>query len=264
MSSASLVSVTCWDQRFSRLPWANRTRREERLVPCRSLALVVLAALLTAPLAAPAGARAATPRAAGAGSLSALDLIALEICYTTVLARYYRPVDPALLLGGARTGIVAYLTGRGVANPAIPLAPAHADRWSAENAIDRDVALAVARYGARVRSADLVASTIAGELATLARSVLGSLPRAGLPSVRRLPRRLRDGRDRRRARRRPGDACGADRRRLPGRPGRRGRAARRRPDRCDRWRRARDRSPRRGPGRSARKAGDRRPARHRA
>ncbi len=138
-----------------------------------ALALVVLAALATPPSlvqAAPPRAQAAPParpRPAAAGSLSALDLIALEICYTTVLARYYQPVDPALLLGGARTGIVAYLRGRGIANPAIPLAPARTDRWRAENAIDRDVALAVARYGARLRSADLVANTIAGELATL-------------------------------------------------------------------------------------------------
>lgn len=125
----------------------------------RRLAAFALAALLLVPP--PAGA--AAPRA----SLSALDLIALEICYTTVLARYYRPVDPAALLGGARTGIVSYLARRGVANPAIPLAPSRADRWRAENAIDRDVALAVARYGARVKTGDLVASTIAGELAAL-------------------------------------------------------------------------------------------------
>jgi carboxyl-terminal processing protease len=100
-------------------------------------------------------------------SLGALDVIALEICYTTVMARYYKPVAPALLLGGARTGIVAYLAGRGVPNPAIPLASPSADRYRAENEIDRDVALAVARYGTRVRTPDLVSSVIAGELATL-------------------------------------------------------------------------------------------------
>ncbi|HZO95074.1 MAG TPA: S41 family peptidase [Candidatus Baltobacteraceae bacterium] len=148
----------------------------------------LLAALFLAPLAlpAPGGAAARSPAvdrsaaahgrrepnarhrgAAPPAALSALDLIALEICYTTVLARYYEPVDPAALLGGARTGIVAYLAGRGIPNPAIPLAPAHADRWRAENAIDRDVALAVARYGRRVRPDELVADTIAGELAVL-------------------------------------------------------------------------------------------------
>jgi carboxyl-terminal processing protease len=110
---------------------------------------------------------AAPSRATARASLGALDVIALEICYTTVMARYYKPVDPAALLGGARIGIVAYLAGRGVANPAVPLASAHADRYRAESEIDRDVALAVARYGARVRTSDLIDNTIAGELAAL-------------------------------------------------------------------------------------------------
>lgn len=134
--------------------------REERRVIVR-LAVLCLAVLTFAPV------RGAAAPAPPRGSLSALDVIALEIGYTTVMARYYRPVDPAVLVGGAHTGIVAYLTGIGIANPAIPLPPAHADRYSAENAIDRDVALAVARYGARVRTGDLVNSTIAGELAAL-------------------------------------------------------------------------------------------------
>jgi len=126
----------------------------------RPLALV-LALLL---IAAPAGA-APAPRAPA--SLGALDVIALEICYTTVLARYYKPVDPALLLSGARTGIASYLASRGIAAPRFAAFPARGDRYRAESEIDRDVALAVARYGARVRTADLVAKTIAGELAAL-------------------------------------------------------------------------------------------------
>lgn len=100
-------------------------------------------------------------------SLSVLDVIALEICYTTVMARYYKPVDPALLLSGARAGIVAYLRGRGVAHPVIPNAVPHADRYEAENAIARDVALAVARYPSRVRTPDLVNATLSGELGVL-------------------------------------------------------------------------------------------------
>lgn len=129
----------------------------------RRVAAAVLA-ILVAVL--PAGTAAAHAQRAPA-SLGALDVIALEICYTTVMARYYQPVDPAALLAGARTGIVAYLTSRGVANPNVPLAPARADRYRAESEIDRDVALAVARYGARVRTGELVAKTIEGELAVL-------------------------------------------------------------------------------------------------
>ncbi len=125
-------------------------------------AVAVAFAVFVPPRGAPARA-AAAPRA----SLGALDVIALEICYTTVMARYYRPVDPAALLAGARDGIVAYLASRGVAGPNIPLAPRRADRYRAESEIDRDVALAIARYGTRVRTPDLVAKTIDGELAAL-------------------------------------------------------------------------------------------------
>jgi carboxyl-terminal processing protease len=100
-------------------------------------------------------------------SLSALDVIALEICYTTILARYYKPVDPALLSAGARTAIVHYLRSRGIAKPIVPVAPANADRYAAENAIARDVALTLARYPHLVRTGDLVNATIAGELGAL-------------------------------------------------------------------------------------------------
>jgi len=132
-----------------------------RLVGGRAPAFVAALALLPFP------SSAAPVHVPARASLGALDVIALEICYTTVMARYYEPVAPAALLGGARTGIVAYLAGRGVANPAIPLASPHADRYRAESEIDRDVALAVARYGTLVRTSDLVESTIAGELAAL-------------------------------------------------------------------------------------------------
>ncbi|HTJ25634.1 MAG TPA: S41 family peptidase [Candidatus Limnocylindria bacterium] len=127
----------------------------------RTLTALMLAALALA--FAPFRAAAAPAPA----SLSALDVIALEIGYTTVMARYYKPVSPSALLGGARTGIVSYLVGRGIPDPQIPLPPPHADRYSAENEIDRDVALAVARYGSRINTDDLVNMTIAGELAVL-------------------------------------------------------------------------------------------------
>ena len=130
-------------------------------VPGRFLALAVAASLL---LPSPAPARARPP---GPATLGALDVIALEICYTTVMARYYKPVDPALLLAGARTGIVAYLVGRGITQPVVPPLPPHVDRYRAESEIDREVALTLARYGARVRTADLVTRTIEGELAAL-------------------------------------------------------------------------------------------------
>ena len=133
----------------------------------RLFGLVLAAFAVLACAGTAASPRPAPPRTSAPASLGALDVIALEICYTTVLARYYKPVDPADLLAGARAGIVAYLVSRGVANPNIPAASAHADRYRAESEIDRDVALAVARYPTRVRTADLVAKTIAAELAVL-------------------------------------------------------------------------------------------------
>jgi carboxyl-terminal processing protease len=129
----------------------------------RTLGVIIAVALATIP------AR-ATPRTAAPiapASIGALDIIALEICYTTVMARYYRPVDPAILLGGARRAIVAYLGSRGITNVRLPPVPQHVDRYRAENEIDREVALAVAQYGTRIRTADLVANTIGGEIAAL-------------------------------------------------------------------------------------------------
>ena len=130
----------------------------------RRLLVLVLAALTLVPA---RGTAAPARTAAAPASLSALDVIALEIAYTTVMARYYQPVDPALLLAGARAGIVSYLHARGIANTAVPLPAAHVDRYRAENDIDKDVAIAVARYGRRVRTGELVRRTIAGELAAL-------------------------------------------------------------------------------------------------
>jgi carboxyl-terminal processing protease len=128
--------------------------------------IVVLTLVLACAIPRPIGAS-SQPVAASPASLSALDVIALEIAYTTVMARYYEPVDPASLLAGARSGIVGYLRGRGVTQPAIPPAIPHADRFAAENAIARDVALAIARYPTRVRTGALVNAAIAGELGAL-------------------------------------------------------------------------------------------------
>jgi carboxyl-terminal processing protease len=135
----------------------------------RRVPALVLIALSLLPCGAPAaGTTHAAPVTARApASLGALDVIALEICYTTVLARYYQPVDPAALLTGARNGIAAYLASRGIAKPHFPQLPARVDRYRAESEIDREVALVVARYGRHVRTADLVSKTISGELAAL-------------------------------------------------------------------------------------------------
>jgi carboxyl-terminal processing protease len=101
------------------------------------------------------------------GDVSLLDLIETEFGYTTITDNYYRNVSPQVLLDGARTGIVAYLRGRGIADPRVGFMHARADGRFAVPAIEQQIGLAIERYGARVNVHDLVAATIAGELGAL-------------------------------------------------------------------------------------------------
>lgn len=87
--------------------------------------------------------------------------------YTTISDAYYRPVAPQRLLDGARVGLVAYLRGRGIDEPDVPLMRARVDGRGVVPAIERQVGLAVARYGARVDARELVYNAIRGELAAL-------------------------------------------------------------------------------------------------
>jgi carboxyl-terminal processing protease len=99
-------------------------------------------------------------------TLSGLDIIELEIAYTTLMAAYYRPLTGAQLLDGARTGIIAYLKSRGVASPQLPPVPPHVDRWKAEDAVVSDVVAVVRRYGSRIQTTGLIDAAVAGELAS--------------------------------------------------------------------------------------------------
>ncbi len=107
------------------------------------------------------------PASATGGSVSALDLIELQIAYTTMLARYYKPVAPRALVDGARTGIAAELVARGVKGARLPFTPAHVDFDQGADAIDDMVLRSIARYGARVSGHGLVAAAVAGELAAV-------------------------------------------------------------------------------------------------
>jgi carboxyl-terminal processing protease len=96
-----------------------------------------------------------------------LDLIETEFGYTTITDNYYRNVSPQVLLDGARTGIVAYLRARGIADPTVGFMHARADGRFAVPAIEQQIGLAIERYGTRVDVHDLVAATIQGELGAL-------------------------------------------------------------------------------------------------
>jgi carboxyl-terminal processing protease len=111
---------------------------------------------------------AAMPASGGAAqpSISALDVIELQIGYTTILARYYKPVAPRTLVDGARTGIESELTARGI-DATLPYTAAHVDLYGGGDAIDTLVFGSIARYGARVDPHRLIVAALSGELAAL-------------------------------------------------------------------------------------------------
>jgi len=136
-----------------------------------------LVALSTSPLrAAPAStsrlraapASTAPFRAAPASSdLSALDLLELQIGYTTLLATYDGPVTPRQVAGGARDGVAAYLVSRGIDDANLPYVPQRLERDDGGELIDRTVLGVLLHYGKRLRADDVVQAALAGEAASL-------------------------------------------------------------------------------------------------
>ncbi|GAC1496342.1 MAG: hypothetical protein NVS1B2_16520 [Vulcanimicrobiaceae bacterium] len=124
-----------------------------------SLGRLVLALAAAVACAAPSSARSsATPKAtSGDASISAYDLIELQIAFTTLLAVYYKPVAPSTLAGGARTGVAAELTARGLGDIALPFVPANVDRGRGAEYVDGLVLHSLARAsGERTRCDGLV------------------------------------------------------------------------------------------------------------
>jgi carboxyl-terminal processing protease len=99
-------------------------------------------------------------------SISALDVIELQIGYTTILARYYKPVAPRTLVDGARTGIASVLRDHGI-DASLPYTPAHVELYDGEDLIDTMVFKNLARYGSRVDAHELIRGALSGELAAL-------------------------------------------------------------------------------------------------
>jgi carboxyl-terminal processing protease len=99
--------------------------------------------------------------------LTALDLIELQIGYTTLLATYYRPVSARTLAGGARTGIAAYLVSRGIENAQLPFVPAQLDRGAGGDYIDSMVLASLLRYGNKLVPDGIVQAALAGETAAV-------------------------------------------------------------------------------------------------
>ena len=104
---------------------------------------------------------------AAAPSISAYDFIELEISYTTLLARYYKPLTPRELVDGARNGVAAELVARGIDDDTLPLTPAHVDFSNGADLIDALVLRPLARYGSKLDGHALVTAAVSGELAGL-------------------------------------------------------------------------------------------------
>ncbi len=97
-------------------------------------------------------------------AIGGLDLLELQISYTTLLARYYLPVDPAVVVRGAREAIASQLKQCGIADTR---RLAYDPRQDGSERIDTDFLMAVTRYGTRVNAKALLQATIAGELGAL-------------------------------------------------------------------------------------------------
>jgi carboxyl-terminal processing protease len=101
-------------------------------------------------------------------SVSLLDLVEVDLAWTTIADHFDRPVTPQRLLDGARTGLIAELRARGIAHPQVAaMHAADAEGRGAVPAIDRQIALAIERYGKRVDTRGLVYAVIRGEVAAL-------------------------------------------------------------------------------------------------
>ncbi len=87
--------------------------------------------------------------------------------YTTLTDQYYRAIAPQQLLDGARVGMVAYLRGRGIADPQIALLHARPDGRGVVPAIEQQLGRALERYGSRIDARELVYGVIRGELGAL-------------------------------------------------------------------------------------------------
>jgi carboxyl-terminal processing protease len=103
--------------------------------------------------------------ASGAKTLAILDLLDLEVGYDTLTLQYYGRTTFQQVADGARTGIVAYLVGRHIADPLVP--PIRATKNDALRAIEGAVAATILRYGDRVDPRALIYSTLSGEAAAL-------------------------------------------------------------------------------------------------
>ena len=121
-----------------------------------ALAIAVVCALLTTVL----PVRAST-------DVSLLDLVEVDYAWTTIVDHFDRPVSTQRLLDGARTGLIAELKERGIVDPRVAVMHAEVSGRGAVPAIERQIGLALERYGTRADTRRLVYAAIRGEVGAL-------------------------------------------------------------------------------------------------
>jgi carboxyl-terminal processing protease len=105
--------------------------------------------------------------AIASNDVSLLDLVEIDYAWTTIEDRYDGALTTQALLDGARSGLIAYLRGRGIAEPRVAVMHAQADGRGAVPAIERQIGLAIERYRGRVDTRQLVYAAIRGEVGAL-------------------------------------------------------------------------------------------------
>jgi len=101
------------------------------------------------------------------GDVHGSDQAMLDNAFRQVERTYYKPVNAQTLLTGEQRELVIYLKAHAVSNPRIPVLTATGDQHRDIAALNRDLALAQARYGKQTSSVELTQAAIRGMLSSL-------------------------------------------------------------------------------------------------
>jgi carboxyl-terminal processing protease len=115
------------------------------------------------------------PAATAAGpALSSVQIEELTLSYKRLTAEFYKKVDRQAALDGARAAMVEYLKKHHVSNASLPAMRASDDDLTNADALNREVAIAVAEYAPKLEPADSISpssqityAAIAGVLASV-------------------------------------------------------------------------------------------------
>ncbi|MBC5801647.1 MAG: PDZ domain-containing protein, partial [Candidatus Eremiobacteraeota bacterium] len=101
------------------------------------------------------------------GNVHGSDQTMLDNAFRQVERTYYKPVNAQTLLTGEQHELIAYLKAHAVPNPRLPVLIATGDQRRDIAALNRDLALAQARYGKQTSPVQLTQAAIRGMLSSL-------------------------------------------------------------------------------------------------